>query len=112
MRSWKSRNFLLALSAIALTVFTVSLVPAARKSTPQCMKGCGDVRMVCNDRCVVLGDVCKDNCKEGSKDQQTTCVEACNVVKNTCIDTCDGMNDECRLGCPRGNKVSASDPAP
>lgn len=111
----KGKSALLSVITLALFLTGVSLVPAARNSTAQCLQGCNQVERQCKLECKEEGTQCVvDSCKELPDPFKTECEIACNAVQSACNDSCGVGKEECNAACPRPHESPSvpEDPLP
>ena len=110
MRNLRMRDFFVLLLALGLVFSTVSLLPAARSDTGNCITKCNQDNKPFKDACRNAMQTCKALCKELA--DPTGCNVACDVVRAACDENAAFMKEQCASACPRGQNESPSDPLP
>ena len=110
MRSWRIKGLLVFFIALGLVASTISILPAARSATANCITKCNVDSKPFKEACRLQEQACNALCKELA--DPTDCIAACTVARVACDDTAAFIKAQCQAACPRGQNESPSDPLP
>ena len=110
MRSRRIKGLLVLFVALGLVASSISILPAARSATANCVTKCNEDNKPFKRLCVDAKHACEAICKDQA--DPTTCKAACDVAKAACDATAAFLKEQCKAACPRGQNESPSDPLP
>lgn len=110
MRSWRVKGLLVFFVALGLVASAISILPAARSDTGNCITKCNEDNKPFKEACRVEMQTCKAGCEELA--DPTDCITACDVARVACDGTVAFIKTQCQAACPRGQNESPSDPLP